>query len=125
MKLSSLIQFAFLALPSVIAKSMYFDIRAQIDIADEVKVMGKHESDEDFVELPRNWRDDDENPGACMTEAGALSWSTSNGACGDKPLYVIVAAFPGIRAGRNSAQIEMPGHTLKVSTHLRATTRSG
>jgi hypothetical protein len=114
MRLLSLIQFAIFAVPSVTADSMSFDIRAQADIADEVKVEGKHESNGEFVDMPRNWPEAYGNAEACMDEAGTLNFTTRNGECGDKPLYTVVAAFPDLIEGKNYVDISMPGYTLSV-----------
>jgi len=123
MKLPSLIHFATLAIPYVTAESMRFNIRAPVEIADVMDVKVKHESEEDFVEMPLNWPEEVYgNRESCMDEAGTLNFTTSNGECGggDKPIDKLVAVFPDLIKGKNLVDISSPGYIISVSGHLKS-----
>jgi hypothetical protein len=118
MRLSSLIHFATFAIPYVTADSMGFSVQAPVEIADVMVVKGKHESEEDFVEMPINWPEAYDNPISCMDDAGTLNYTTSKGECGDKPMSKLVAVFSDLIEGKNLLDITTPGYTLLVSDHL-------
>jgi hypothetical protein len=116
MKLSSLIHFATVAIPCVTADSMGFSIRAPVEVADEMQVKSKHESDELFVDA--NWPEDKGDTEFCMDEAGTITAFISHGECEDRPLHKLVAVFPHLIEGKNLVDISTPEYTISVGDHL-------
>jgi len=123
MRVSSLIHFTPLAIPHVTGR-MSFDIRAQVELADKLEVRGRHKSEYDFVEMPRDWPKANQYIEFCIDEAGKYNYGVSNGECGDKPLYTMTAAFPNLIKGKNYLDISGPGYILSVSGDLKSIVRS-
>jgi hypothetical protein len=117
MILSTIFRFAIIALSVIPVHSLTFDIRVRSGLEDTViKVMGKQESDGDFVELPRNWPGDSAILETYVNDDERMV-SVDDGDSEGRDIYTTVMVFPDLLGGdgKFALQISMPDYSLTAS----------